>query len=119
MTLDRSDVDPRVLVATTGSRVDDEEERATAFTALYRRELDEDRRRCTPGLRFYQRLMDTDRDQRFANQGRLRDLKRDHGRQITIFCSHDEKELEAMQRGEPLPSQGGPTRDPRFAESIA
>ena len=71
---------------------------------FYRRELDEDRRRCTPGLRFYQRLMDTNRDQRFANQGRLRDLKREHGGQISIFCSHDEKELEAMQgRAKRLP----------------
>jgi glyoxylase-like metal-dependent hydrolase (beta-lactamase superfamily II) len=73
---------------------------------FYRRELDPDRRRCTPGLRFYQRLMDTDRDQRFANQARLRELKRDHGKEITIFCSHDEKELEAMQRGRPQPEQG-------------
>jgi glyoxylase-like metal-dependent hydrolase (beta-lactamase superfamily II) len=69
---------------------------------FYRRELDSDRRRCTPGLRFYQRLMDTDREQRLANQGRLRDLKRDNKDQITIFCSHDEKELEAMQNGRPL-----------------
>jgi glyoxylase-like metal-dependent hydrolase (beta-lactamase superfamily II) len=72
---------------------------------FYRRELDSDRRRCTPGLRFYQRLMDTDREQRFANQHRLRDLKRNRGNEITIFCSHDEKELEAMQRGRPLPEQ--------------
>lgn len=50
--------------------------------------------------------MDTDREQRFANQQRLRDLKRDHSRDVTIFCSHDEKELEAMQRGTPLPEQG-------------
>ena len=65
---------------------------------FYRRELDSDRRRCTPGLRIYQRLMDTDRELRFANQERLRDLKRDHGGEVTIFCSHDQKELEAMQR---------------------
>jgi glyoxylase-like metal-dependent hydrolase (beta-lactamase superfamily II) len=65
---------------------------------FYRREMDSDRRRCTPGLRFYQRLMDTDRNQRFANQDRLRDLKRAHGSEITIFCSHDEKELERMQQ---------------------
>ena len=86
---------------------------------FYRRELDEDRRRCTPGLRFYQRLMDTDRDQRFANQERLRDLKRAHGGQITIFCSHDEKELEAMQRGEPLARQSGPAQPHRMAEAAA
>ena len=66
---------------------------------FYRRELDSDRRRCTPGLRFYQRLMDTNRELRFANQERLRELKRDHGKNVTIFCSHDEKELEALQNG--------------------
>ena len=66
---------------------------------FYRRELDADRRRCTPGLRFYQRMMDTDRTLRFANQERLRELKRGHGSEVTIFCSHDEKELEAMQGG--------------------
>lgn len=66
---------------------------------FYRRELDADRRRCTPGLRFYQTLMEVDRRARFANQDRLRDLKREHGGEITIFCSHDQKELEAMQGG--------------------
>ena len=64
---------------------------------FYRRELDADRRRCTPGLRFYQNLMEVDREARFQNQQRLRDLKRDHSRDVTIFCSHDQRELEAMQ----------------------
>jgi glyoxylase-like metal-dependent hydrolase (beta-lactamase superfamily II) len=66
---------------------------------FYRRELDADRRRCTPGLRLYQTLMEVDRELRFANQERLRELKRRHGQEITIFCSHDEKELQAMQAG--------------------
>lgn len=64
---------------------------------FYRREIDADRRRCTPGLRAYQTLMEVDREARFANQARLRDLKREHGGEVTIFCSHDEKELDAMQ----------------------
>lgn len=81
---------------------------------FYRRELDADRRRCTPGLRFYQTMMDTDRELRFANQARLRDLKRDHGGKVTIFCSHDEKELEAMQGG---PSPRGADRASRRADS--
>jgi glyoxylase-like metal-dependent hydrolase (beta-lactamase superfamily II) len=68
---------------------------------FYRREMDEDRRRCTPGLRFYQTLMEVDRKQRFANQERLRDLKREQGGDVTIFCSHDWKELEALQRAAP------------------
>ena len=66
---------------------------------FYRRELDADRRRCTPGLRFYQNLMEVDRERRFANQQRLRDLKHDHRGEVSIFCSHDQLELEAMQRG--------------------
>jgi glyoxylase-like metal-dependent hydrolase (beta-lactamase superfamily II) len=86
---------------------------------FYRRELDADGRRCTPGLRFYQRLMDTDRELRFANQSRLRDLKCDHGNEITIFCSHDEKELEALQRGT-RPSEARPPRRARtLAEATA
>ena len=64
---------------------------------FYRRELDADGRRCTPGLRFYQTMMEVDRQLRLGNQDRLRDLKRDHGSEVTIFCSHDERELEAMQ----------------------
>ncbi|MFW2829382.1 MBL fold metallo-hydrolase [Sphingomonas sp. ID0503] len=69
---------------------------------FYRRELDTDRRRCTPGLRFYQNLMEVDRVARFQNQYRLRDLKRAHGGEVTIFCSHDQLELEAMQRTPPI-----------------
>jgi glyoxylase-like metal-dependent hydrolase (beta-lactamase superfamily II) len=64
---------------------------------FYRRELDADRRRCTPGLRFYQTLMEVEREARLANQDRLRALKHEHGGEITIFCSHDELELEALQ----------------------
>jgi glyoxylase-like metal-dependent hydrolase (beta-lactamase superfamily II) len=66
---------------------------------FYRRELDLDRRRCTPGLRFYQTMMDTDRELRFANQDRLRELKRAHGGEVSIFCSHDARELSALQQG--------------------
>jgi glyoxylase-like metal-dependent hydrolase (beta-lactamase superfamily II) len=66
---------------------------------FYRRELDADRRRCTPGLRFYQTLMDTDRKLRFENQNRLRALKQNEKAGVTIFCSHDQKELERMRRG--------------------
>ena len=70
---------------------------------FYRRELDADRRRCTPGLRLYQSMMDTERETRFANQERLRELKRDHGNEVTIFCSHDAIELDAMQKHNPGP----------------
>lgn len=65
---------------------------------FYRGEMDTRRHRCTPGLRFYQTMMEVDRAQRLDNQHRLRDLKRQHGGEVTIFCSHDQKQLEAMQR---------------------
>ena len=73
---------------------------------FYRRELDSDRRRCTPGLRFYQTLMEVDRKARFGNQQRLRDLKHDAAAKVRIFCSHDEKELEAMQVSGPAAAPG-------------
>jgi glyoxylase-like metal-dependent hydrolase (beta-lactamase superfamily II) len=79
---------------------------------FYRRELDRDRRRCTPGLRFYQTMMEVDRKQRFANQDRLRQLKHGHAGEVTIFCSHDEKELEAMQAH-------GPGREPDNGPELA
>ncbi|KHL26400.1 beta-lactamase [Croceibacterium mercuriale] len=65
---------------------------------FYRGEMDPRRHRCTPGLRFYQTMMEVDRAQRLDNQHRLRELKRQHGAEVTIFCSHDQKQLEAMQR---------------------
>ena len=64
---------------------------------FYRGEMGR-RRQCTPGLRFYQTMMEVDRKQRLHNQHRLRELQRTHGGEVTIFCSHDEKQLEAMQR---------------------
>jgi len=67
---------------------------------FFRGEMDSVRHHCTPGLRFYQTMMEVDRELRLGNQHRLRELKRDHGREVTIFCSHDEKELEAMQRAD-------------------
>jgi glyoxylase-like metal-dependent hydrolase (beta-lactamase superfamily II) len=66
---------------------------------FYRGEMDVAHPRCTPGLRAYQTMMEVDRKQRLANQDRLRDLKRARGGELTIFCSHDMKELEALQSG--------------------
>ena len=66
---------------------------------FYRGEMEGGRPHCTPGLRAYQTMMEVDRKQRLANQERLRELKRAHGGEVTIFCSHDMKELEALQAG--------------------
>lgn len=64
---------------------------------FYRGEMDVHDPRCTPGLRAYQRMMEVNRERRLKNQDRLRDLKREQGGKVTISCSHDFQELEAMQ----------------------
>lgn len=59
-------------------------------------EMDRDRPWCTPGLRMYQTLMEKDRQARLVNQARLRELVREHGATVTVFCSHDPTELERI-----------------------
>ena len=61
---------------------------------FFRGEMDVERPHCSPGLAAYQTLMEVDRKRRIANQHRLRELKRDHGAQVRVFCSHDVVELE-------------------------
>jgi glyoxylase-like metal-dependent hydrolase (beta-lactamase superfamily II) len=62
---------------------------------FFHAEMDE-RPRCTPGLRFYQWMMEKDRHARRHNQDRLRDLRRQHGSEVEIFCSHDVVEFERL-----------------------
>ncbi|MFO0575304.1 MAG: MBL fold metallo-hydrolase [Polyangia bacterium] len=62
---------------------------------FYRGELDLKRPCCTPGLELYQTLMEKDRRARLGNQQRLRELRRRHGGEVTIVCSHDVVEFEA------------------------
>ena len=61
---------------------------------FFREEMDVDRPRCSPGFAAYQRLMEVDRPARLANQERLRDLRRAHGGEVRVFCSHDVVELQ-------------------------
>lgn len=61
---------------------------------FYHAEMDPERPRCTPGLRFYQWMMQQDARKRIANQHRLRQLKLDHGRAVSIVSSHDVTEFE-------------------------
>jgi glyoxylase-like metal-dependent hydrolase (beta-lactamase superfamily II) len=63
---------------------------------FYHREMDVNAPECTPGLRLYQMLMEKDRKARLRNQERLRDLRRDHGTEVEIFCSHDLHEFERL-----------------------
>lgn len=53
---------------------------------------------CPPGLNLFQKAMATDRAARTANQERLRELTRDHGGEVRIFCAHDPVELEREGR---------------------
>lgn len=68
---------------------------------FYHEEMNLEAPRCTPGLRFYQWMLEKDRAARFANQARLRHLKREHGGQVRVTSSHDVEEFEALA-GRPL-----------------
>jgi glyoxylase-like metal-dependent hydrolase (beta-lactamase superfamily II) len=63
---------------------------------FYHAEMDLEHPRCTPGLRFYQWMMEKNRSARLWNQHRLRELKRDHSREVEVFCGHDIHEFERL-----------------------
>jgi glyoxylase-like metal-dependent hydrolase (beta-lactamase superfamily II) len=64
--------------------------------------------RCTPGLALFQRLAAVDNEVRRSNQARLRDLVREHGSEVRVFCAHDPVELAAFTtadaEAEPVPA---------------
>jgi len=70
---------------------------------FYREEVGQVDRHCTPGLAFYQRMMEVDRSARLANQHRLWMLSLEHKDEVSLFCSHDARELERMRAGNPPP----------------
>jgi glyoxylase-like metal-dependent hydrolase (beta-lactamase superfamily II) len=49
--------------------------------------------RYPSGVGIYQRINDHDTRARRGNQDRLRELKREHGDEVTLFCSHDPEML--------------------------
>lgn len=55
-------------------------------------------RRCPPGLRFFQTINQHDGEARHHNQERLRELQREHGGEVEIFCSHDAKMYDSAAR---------------------
>lgn len=63
---------------------------------FYHQEMALQRPHCTPGLRLYQAMMEKNRGARLANQRRLRQLRRDHGQEVTVFCGHDPSEFEQL-----------------------
>ena len=64
---------------------------------FYHAEMDLSNPHCTPGLEAYQTMMEKNRADRQRNRDRLRELKRDHGSEITLFCAHDPHEFERMR----------------------
>lgn len=60
-------------------------------------EMDLARPRCTAALSLFQRVAAVDNALRLANQARLRELKRGHGGEVTIFSAHSPVELKALQ----------------------
>jgi glyoxylase-like metal-dependent hydrolase (beta-lactamase superfamily II) len=48
---------------------------------------------CPPAQTMLQRIVEVDRPTRLHNQARLRELRRDHADDVTIFCAHDPAEL--------------------------
>ena len=69
---------------------------------FYREEVRTPRRRCTPGLRGYQTMMEVSREQRLANQQRVRDLSIAHRRDVRVLCAHDPVEFERAAAGDLL-----------------
>ncbi len=63
---------------------------------FFHQEMNPTEPRCTPGLRFYQAMMEKDRAARLWNQERLRQLRQQHGHEVTVACSHDTAEFEAL-----------------------
>lgn len=52
---------------------------------------------CPPALRLYQPILASDNGARQSNSERLRELAAAHGDEVTLFCSHDPRELEREQ----------------------
>ncbi|CAN5535712.1 MBL fold metallo-hydrolase [soil metagenome] len=52
---------------------------------------------CPPGTAFFELAVGLDAGKRKENQERLRELARTHGDEVTMFCSHDLHELEALR----------------------
>lgn len=85
---------------------------------FFHAEMDPSNPRCTPGLRFYQTMMEKDRSARLRNQERLRDLRRSHGDEVEIFCSHDPHEFERLS-GHPADQPAARSPEARPAERTA
>jgi glyoxylase-like metal-dependent hydrolase (beta-lactamase superfamily II) len=92
----------------------------TGDAYFHRGEMDARRPHCTPGLRMYQTLMEKDRRARLWNQGRLRELCREHGAHVTVMCGHDPVEFERLAGrpfGAPVTTPSRRVAEPRAPEA--
>ena len=64
---------------------------------FFRDEVADARRAARPGCARFRAAMAADNSARVTNQARLRELARDHGDEVRLFCSHDPVELEREQ----------------------
>lgn len=85
---------------------------------FHHREMDWASPWCTPGLRLYQALMEKDRRARLDNQRRLRELVREHGATVDVFCAHDNTEFERLA-GRPLQAPPLSPLEPAVAGAMA
>jgi len=69
---------------------------------FYRGEMRQAQRHCTPGLRAYQTMMEVARDQRLANQERVRRLSIERAGEVKVLCAHDPVEFERAAAGQLL-----------------
>ncbi|MFL5082863.1 MAG: MBL fold metallo-hydrolase [Microvirga sp.] len=76
---------------------------------FHRHEMDRPTRECPPATRGYQFMMAVDHRLHLANQARLRELYGDPGSPLTVFCTHDIVEFEAL-RGLSISSEIGAQR---------
>ena len=73
---------------------------------FHRHEMDRPTRECPPATRGYQRMMAVDHRLHLANQARLREVYDDPRAPLTVFCTHDIVEFEAL-RGLSISSEIG------------
>jgi glyoxylase-like metal-dependent hydrolase (beta-lactamase superfamily II) len=59
-------------------------------------EMHPEREKCPPMMELFQASEQHDGVARARNRRRLRALKREHGREVTVFCAHDPSEFEQL-----------------------
>lgn len=79
---------------------------------FFREEVNPIQAWCPPGLELFQAFGQFDGEQRRANQERLQQLARDHGRDIELVCAHDPVELARCRERAATPPPSRRSRAP-------